>query len=210
MANLITSLRFLLLFAAIALAYEASPWLQMAAAPLLVVVFSLDGVDGLVARARGESSLFGSIFDIAVDRIVENVLWLVVVDLTSVPVWVAIVFITRGFLVDYIRSYGVRQGQAPFDLMQSLLGRFLVRGRVVRFTYAAVKMLAFTWILLIRPWPALFPELWAQWGGVFELTTAVLVYLSLALCLARGLPVIIEFMAGGADWLKPGSREPSS
>ena len=44
-------------------------------------VIGLDGVDGYVARKRNETSVFGSIFDIAIDRVVENVLWVVLADL---------------------------------------------------------------------------------------------------------------------------------
>ena len=85
MANLITLLRFLLLFLLVAMAYWASPHLQMINAPLLVLIIALDGLDGWVARRRGETSVFGSIFDIAVDRVVENVLWIVLGDLGLDP-----------------------------------------------------------------------------------------------------------------------------
>jgi CDP-diacylglycerol---glycerol-3-phosphate 3-phosphatidyltransferase len=103
MANLITLLRFLLLFLLVAMAYWASPSMQLVNAPLLVLIIALDGLDGWVARRRGETSVFGSIFDIAVDRVVENVLWIVLGDLGLIPIWVAIVFIVRGAIVDAIR-----------------------------------------------------------------------------------------------------------
>lgn len=206
MANLITSFRFLLLFLAVALAYQASPVMQLAAAPVLVLVFLLDGVDGYVARWRGEVSLFGSVFDIAVDRIVENVLWIILVDLDLVPVWVAIVVITRGFLVDYVRSYGVRRGHAPFDIMRSPAGRFLVGGRFMRISYAAVKMTAFSWILLIHPWPQLYPRLWERSADMLQTVSDILVYLAVSLCVLRGLPVIAEFLWNGSERIKSGAE----
>jgi len=95
MANLITLSRFLLLFVLVALAVQAPPTWQLVDAPLLVLIIALDGIDGYVARRRGEASAFGSIFDIVVDRVVENVLWIVLAYLSLVPLWVAIVFITR-------------------------------------------------------------------------------------------------------------------
>ena len=103
MANLITLGRFLLLFLLVTAAYEASPAWQVANAPLLLLIIALDGVDGYVARKRNETSVFGSIFDIAIDRVVENVLWVILADLGLVPIWVAIVFITRSSIVDSIR-----------------------------------------------------------------------------------------------------------
>ena len=88
MANLITLGRFILLIVLVILAYAPNPKLQLINCPLLVIVFILDGVDGYVARKRKEESLFGAIFDIAIDRVVENVLWVVLVDLRIIPVWV--------------------------------------------------------------------------------------------------------------------------
>ncbi|MFO8088902.1 MAG: CDP-alcohol phosphatidyltransferase family protein, partial [Desulfatiglandaceae bacterium] len=98
MANLITLGRFLLLMVLIVLAYAQNPNLQLVNCPLLVIIFVLDAVDGYIARKRNETSLFGAIFDIAIDRVVENVLWVVLVDLRVIPVWVAVVFLIRGFV----------------------------------------------------------------------------------------------------------------
>jgi CDP-diacylglycerol--glycerol-3-phosphate 3-phosphatidyltransferase len=192
MANLITALRLVLLFVLVALAYFASPVVQLVNAPLLILVFALDGLDGYVARKRGEQSLFGSIFDIAVDRVVENVLWVVLADLDLVPVWVSIVFITRGLLVDSLRSQAATQGETPFGMMRSPIGRFLVAGRLLRMLYGVVKAVTFGWIFLLQPWPELFPGFWARGSAALEMATAVLVYLAVALCVLRGVPVIAE------------------
>jgi CDP-diacylglycerol--glycerol-3-phosphate 3-phosphatidyltransferase len=193
MANLVTSLRLALLFVLVWMALEAPPQWQLANAPLLVVIFVLDGVDGWIARNKHEESLFGSIYDIAADRVVENVLWVVLAQLGFVPVWVALVFIARGILVDAVRSVGAAQGRSPFSLTTSALGRFLVGGRFVRAAYAALKASTFGWVFLLQPWAALEPELWALWQPRLEMVTGVLVYAAVALCLARGVPVLVEF-----------------
>jgi CDP-diacylglycerol---glycerol-3-phosphate 3-phosphatidyltransferase len=193
MANLITTLRLLLLFVLVWMAYTAPPAWQVWNAPLLVLVFLLDGLDGWVARVRHEESVFGAIYDIAADRVVENVLWLVLADLGLVPIWVAIVFITRGILVDAIRSVGASQGRTPFSLTRSGFGHFLVGGRLMRVLYAALKAAAFGWIFLLQPWPALHPVFWTEWSPVLTRITDVLVYSAVTLCLLRGLPVLIEF-----------------
>ena len=109
MANLLTLTRFLLLFVLVVMAYEAPPVVQQIDVLLLILIIALDGLDGYVARKRGETSMFGSVFDIAVDRVVENVLWIVLADLNLVPIWVAIVFITRSLLVDTIRGHAATQ-----------------------------------------------------------------------------------------------------
>lgn len=194
MANLITLLRFLLLFLLVALAYWAPPPWQLINAPLLVLIIALDGVDGWVARRRGETSVFGSIFDIAVDRVVENVLWIVLSDLGLIPIWVAIVFIVRGAIVDAVRYAAISRGETSFGGLQSPLSRVLVAGRWMRGTYGAVKALTFGWVLALQPLPALAPDFWAAWSESLHAVTAVLVLLSVAFCLVRGVPVVAEFM----------------
>lgn len=195
MANLITFSRFLLLLVLLGIVYWGSPWLQLVNAPLMVFIIVTDALDGYVARKFGEETLFGATFDIAVDRIVENVMWVVLAHLGFVGVWVPLLFIIRGSLVDAIRSKGAASGTAAFDLARSPLARFLVAGKFMRGTYAAIKAITFAWILLWQPFPELTPQLWAAWSGVITSISFVLVVLSAAFCVVRGLPVIIEFIA---------------
>ncbi len=194
MANLITLGRFLLLFLLVASAYSAPPLWQLANAPLLLIIIGLDGVDGYVARKRNETSVFGSIFDIAIDRVVENVLWVVLADLGLVPIWVAIVFITRASIVDSIRYAAISRSVTPFGSIHSGLGRLLVSGRFMRGLYGALKAAAFGWLFLIQPLPILAPQAWAGFSGAAQTIAALLVYASVAVCLLRALPVILEFL----------------
>ena len=194
MANLVTTFRLGLVFVVIAFAYLLPPVWKLINVPLLILVFALDGVDGYVARKRGEESLFGSVFDVAADRIIENVLWIALVGLDLVPVWVAILFIVRGFLVDAIRSQGAQEGKTPFGMMQSALGRWLVGGKFMRIFYAVVKAHVFCWLLLTQPLPEVVPQLWAQWSNVFHGVSNALIFAAVILCLARGIPVILEFV----------------
>lgn len=193
MANAITLCRFALLFVLVAMAYWAPPRWQLIDAPLLLLVIALDALDGWVARRRGESSAFGAVFDIAVDRVVEAVLWLVLADLGLVPIWVAILFITRGLLVDSIRYARIAEGAGVFD-MSTAVGRFLVAGRFMRGFYGALKAATFGLLFLIQPWPRLDPTGWATWGPTLEQAAAVLVAMSVAVCLLRGIPVLAEFV----------------
>lgn len=203
MANLITLLRFLLLFLLVAMAYWASPHLQILNAPLLLLIIALDGLDGWVARRRGETSVFGSIFDIAVDRVVENVLWIVLSDLGLIPIWVAIVFIARGAIVDAIRYAAISRGETAFGMMRTPLARTLVAGRWMRGGYGAVKAATFAWVLMLQPWPALYPESWIAWSPMLHSVTMALVLTSVAFCLVRGLPVIAEFVVDQKVFARP-------
>jgi CDP-diacylglycerol---glycerol-3-phosphate 3-phosphatidyltransferase len=193
MANLVTLSRFLLLFVLVVMAYRATPAWQLLDMPLLVLIIVLDAVDGYVARRRGESSVFGSIFDIAVDRVVENVLWIILADLDLIPVWVAITFITRSLVVDSIRCQGAAHGQSAFSMMRTPLGRFLVSGRFMRALYGTLKAITFGWIFMIQPWPSVFPTLWNHWAPILQAVSLTLVSASVTVCLLRGVPVVIEF-----------------
>lgn len=204
MANLITLSRLLLLFVVLWIAHLPPSWWQLTAVALLIVVFVTDALDGYVARKRNEETVFGAMFDIAVDRIVELCLWIAVANLDLAPVWVALLFVVRGSLVDAIRARQVAEsGAAPFDMLRHPLAQWLVAGRFIRGFYAAIKAITFCWLLLFMPFPHLLPDLlpgvWEQWGFLPTLVGQMLIGLSVILCLARGLPVILEFMHNFRD-----------
>lgn len=196
MANLVTSTRLLLLILVIWLAYrEPTPW-QLLNVPLMIVIFITDGLDGYIARKRNEASVFGALYDIAGDRIVELSMWIVAADLDLVPIWVPLVVIVRDVIVDTIRSSeSASKGVVPFALVQARFAKWLVAGRFMRGLYAVIKAHAFSFLLLILPLPALYPDLWRVYGAYLSGTTNFFVYLSVILCLLRGAPVIAEFVA---------------
>jgi CDP-diacylglycerol--glycerol-3-phosphate 3-phosphatidyltransferase len=195
MANLVTLSRLLLLLVVVWLFYQPITYWSFASFFLIVFIFVSDGLDGYIARKRNETSLFGALFDIAGDRIVELSLWFVAADVDLVPIWVPLVFIIRGVIVDTIRSSNaVAEGMAPFALMRSPVGKFIVAGKLVRSLYAVAKAAAFAGLALQGPFPALLPELWTSLGWVLTGLTYFFVYFSVVLCIARGLPVIAEFV----------------
>lgn len=195
MANLVTLSRLLLLIVVVALAYvPPTPW-QLASFFLILLIFVTDGLDGYVARRRNETSLFGALFDIAGDRIVELTLWIVAADTDLVRAWVPLVFVWRGVIVDTIRSSNaVAEGMAPFALMRSRVGKFIVASPFVRGLYAVIKAAAFAGLALQRPMPRFLPEIWAQLGALLTGLTYFFVYAAVLLCVARGVPVIAEFV----------------
>jgi CDP-diacylglycerol--glycerol-3-phosphate 3-phosphatidyltransferase len=196
MANLITLSRLLLMFVVIAIAYQPSSWLKLLDIPLLIFVFVTDGLDGYVARKRGEASQFGAMFDIAVDRIVELSMWVVLAHLGLAPVWVPLVFVIRGSIVDAVRARQTTATLAsPFDLMRSPIARFLVAGRFMRAFYAVMKAVVFCWLLLLQPLPDLIPQIWADWAWLLDGISTALIWFVVGLCIARGLPVVVEFVA---------------
>jgi CDP-diacylglycerol--glycerol-3-phosphate 3-phosphatidyltransferase len=171
-----------------------TPW-QFASFFLIILIFVTDGLDGYIARKRNETSLFGALFDIAGDRIVELTLWVVAADIDLVPIAVPLVFIIRGVVVDTIRSSNsISRGLSPFALMRSRIGKFLVAGKFMRVFYAVIKACAFCGLSLLPPFPVVLPRLWVYVGVPLTVLTYFFVYLSVVLCILRGLPVIIEFV----------------
>jgi CDP-diacylglycerol--glycerol-3-phosphate 3-phosphatidyltransferase len=197
MANLITLSRLVLLILVVWISYQPVGAWHFASFFLIVLIFVTDGLDGYIARKRNETSLFGALFDIAGDRVVELTLWVVAADLDLVPIAVPLVFIIRGVIVDTIRSSNsISRGVTPFALMQSPLGKFLVAGKLMRVLYAVIKACAFCGLILLPPLRAVLPGLWAYVGTPLTVLTYFFVYFAVLLCILRGLPVIVEFVHG--------------
>jgi CDP-diacylglycerol--glycerol-3-phosphate 3-phosphatidyltransferase len=210
MANLVTLSRLLLLLLVVWIfQLPPTPW-QFANFALIILIFVFDGIDGYVARKRGETSIFGALFDIAGDRIVELTLWIVTAYNGLVPIWIPLVFVIRGIIVDTIRSSdAVTQGIAPFALLRSRFGKFIVASKFMRIFYAVVKASAFAGLALQEPFPRWLPTLWGYVGAPLTGLTYGLVYLSVVLCIARGWPVVAEFVhARKRDILRrPGAKQ---
>lgn len=195
MANLLTLSRLLLLIVVIRLFYAESAAAQLANFFLIIVMFVTDALDGYFARKRNEASLFGALFDIAGDRIVELSLWIVAADNDLVPIWVPLVFIARGVAVDTIRAgHAAASGATPFGIMHSKLGKFIVAGKFMRTFYAVVKAAAFCGLAGAPAVAELFPAAWEAVGWLWRGLTYGSIYIAVVLCVLRGLPVILEFV----------------
>lgn len=194
MANLITISRFPLLIGIVLLLYTASPLARLVAAALLILSIGLDSLDGFIARARQEVSLMGSVLDIMTDRAVELVMWVVYAHLGLVPVAIPIVYILRGTVVDSLRSVHVGRGTAPFKGMQTRLGTWLVGSPWMRTSYALAKMLSFAGLAVAHALAAYAARgaVTAEAAHVVRLVFVVTSWISVAFCLVRGSPVIVE------------------
>ena len=187
-ANVITLSRLPLLVLIVILLYHPQAWSLFGALLLLPVLYLMDWLDGYVARYRDEVTELGGVLDIAIDRVVENVLWIVFAHLDKVGIWVPILFIVRSFVVDGLRSFALAKGKSAFGMMHSWWGRFLVASRTVRGLYGLSKGLAFGTLALSSAVASLGPQAqanapWLPGAEVF------LVYLSVVLCVVRGVPV---------------------
>ncbi|MEZ5585099.1 MAG: hypothetical protein R3F37_22220 [Candidatus Competibacteraceae bacterium] len=62
----------------------------------------------------------------------------------------------------------------------------------MRIFYAVVKTVAFCWLLLLPIIARLLPGFWAVWRTSLENIGAGLVWFAVAVCVARGLPVVVN------------------
>ncbi len=126
LANWITLSRFPLLAAWVGMLYLGPPAVRLAGVALLMLGLTLDTVDGIVARRMGQTTLFGSVLDIAADRTYEIVLWVCFAHAGQVHPAIPLVVIARTALTDAVRSVGVGRGQAPLAQHTGRLSSFLV------------------------------------------------------------------------------------
>jgi phosphatidylglycerophosphate synthase len=193
LANWITLSRFPLLLVIVLILYFGTPLVRLTGVALLFVGLMLDTVDGMVARKTGQTSLFGSVLDIAADRTYELVLWVCFADLDLIPIVIPLIIIARTTLTDALRSIGVGQGTAPFAQHRTALGRFLVGSTIMRTGYAVTKVVTFcglALVLALTGWSASSPA--ARAAPSLLNLLQVTAWLAVAFCVFRGLPVIIS------------------
>jgi CDP-diacylglycerol--glycerol-3-phosphate 3-phosphatidyltransferase len=192
LANWITISRFPLLLLIILILYFGSPVARLAGVVLLFLGLMLDTVDGMVARRTGQTSLFGSVLDIAADRTYELVLWVCFADLRMIPIAIPLIVIARTTLTDALRSIGVGKGTAPFAQHRTALGRFLVGSTWMRTGYAVSKVITFCGLALAQAFSG-FPGT-GMARAVPSLMTLFLAtaWIAVVFCVFRGLPVIIS------------------
>jgi CDP-diacylglycerol--glycerol-3-phosphate 3-phosphatidyltransferase len=198
-ANIITVARVgLALLCVMALWLDQSDVVCWGAIALTVYVMYLDALDGWVARKMNQDCKFGGVLDIACDRAVELLYPIVFSAMGWIPVWVPLLFLVRGTLVDSVRAHAGEKGFTAFGkqtMMQSALGKVLVASTFSRAFYNATKIVAYC--LLIAAHTRL------EANTALPAVAMGLVYFLSLLCLVRGLPVILEggniFYEGSSD-----------
>ncbi len=190
MANLVSLIRTLLGLLVISLLFIQTQTMYLACFVLTIVVIAMDALDGYLARKLNESSKLGAVIDILGDRVVEQVYWVTFLALGWLPLWVPLVVIVRGIVVDGLRSMALEQGFTAFgqsSMQQSKIGWLLVSSNFSRTTYAVAKAAAFAFLILGHT-PGFSPVV----AGNITLLGLICTYTSVAFCVVRGLPVLVE------------------
>ena len=203
MANLLTILRMILAVIAVEFVFSGRPELCFSAVIITLIVIVLDGLDGMVARALNESSKFGSVFDILGDRVVENLYWITFAVVGWVGAWVPMVVVARGIITDGLRSIALAQGYTAFGsstMMKNPVYHFLTASRFSRALYGTAKALAFLIVIVayvpnLQFFDAMSVDLFVKFTYYQPMLIKIadtLVYITVAMCVIRGIPVILE------------------
>ena len=89
---------------------DAGLWKSLIAAIVFIAISATDAIDGHLARSRGEVTTLGKFMDPLADKLLVTAALLVLVDLQVLPSWVALIIISREFIVSGIRMVAASEG----------------------------------------------------------------------------------------------------
>ena len=118
---------------------------ELLAVGVFVAASITDGIDGYLARKRGQITTLGMLLDPLADKLMVMGAFITLVQFNPriVPAWVAVIVIGREFLVSGLRSIAATEG---FTIDASDLGKLKM---VVQIVAVAAAILDHRW----RVWP---------------------------------------------------------
>jgi CDP-diacylglycerol---glycerol-3-phosphate 3-phosphatidyltransferase len=144
---------------------------ELLASALFIAASITDGIDGYLARKRGQITTMGMLLDPLADKLLIAAAFITLVQFNPslVPAWMAVVIIGREFLVSGLRSIAASAG---FTIEASDLGKFKM---LVQIVSVVAVILDHHW----KEWPVygsyFFPVHWIAFIAIW-----FMVFLSLA------------------------------
>lgn len=129
---------------------------ELLASALFIAASITDGIDGYLARKRGQITTMGMLLDPLADKLLIAAAFIVLVQFNPslVPAWMAVVIVAREFLVSGLRSIAASEG---FTIEASELGKFKM---LVQIVSVVAVILDHRW----KEWPVygyyVFPVHW--------------------------------------------------
>jgi CDP-diacylglycerol--glycerol-3-phosphate 3-phosphatidyltransferase len=109
------------------------------ASVLFILASITDGLDGYLARRRGQITTMGMLLDPLADKLMITAAYITLVHLipSIVNVWIAVIIIGREFLISGLRSIAASEG---FTIEASDLGKFKMVVQIVSIVAAILAM----------------------------------------------------------------------
>jgi CDP-diacylglycerol--glycerol-3-phosphate 3-phosphatidyltransferase len=103
---------------------------EILASILFILASITDGVDGYLARKRGQITTMGMLLDPLADKLMVTAAFIALVEFNPriVPAWIAVLVIGREFLVSGLRSIATSEG---FTIQASDLGKLKMVTQIV-------------------------------------------------------------------------------
>lgn len=122
---------------------------ELLASALFIAASITDGIDGYLARKRGQITTMGMLLDPLADKLLIAAAFVTLVQFNPslVPAWMAVVIIGREFLVSGLRSIAASEG---FTIQASELGKFKM---LVQIVSVVAVILDHGW----KEWPVIGP-----------------------------------------------------
>jgi len=144
---------------------------ELLASAIFIAAAMTDGIDGYLARKRGQVTTMGILLDPLADKLLIAAAFVALVQLNPslVPAWIAIVVIGREFLVSGLRSIAASEG---FTIEASDLGKFKM---VVQIVAVVAVILDHRW----KEWPVygsfFLPIHWVAYLAIWFMVSVSLI-----------------------------------
>ena len=114
---------------------------ELLASAIFIAASMTDGIDGYLARKRGQVTTMGILLDPLADKLLIAAAFVTLVQLNPslVPAWIAVVVIGREFLVSGLRSIAASEG---FTIEASEIGKLKT---VIQIVSVVAAILAHRW-----------------------------------------------------------------
>jgi CDP-diacylglycerol--glycerol-3-phosphate 3-phosphatidyltransferase len=108
--NTLTLLRILLVPVVVVALLDQTPHGDAIAAGVFALAAFTDGLDGYIARSRGDITTFGKLMDPLADKLLITAALVALVSLGRLEAWIAMVIIAREFAVTGLRGVAAERG----------------------------------------------------------------------------------------------------
>jgi CDP-diacylglycerol--glycerol-3-phosphate 3-phosphatidyltransferase len=121
-----------------------SPVRSFIAAILYLIASAGDGLDGYLARSRGQVSVLGKFLDPLADKLMVTAVLIFLVGLGRVPAWLVVVLIARDLAITGLRSIASTEGiiiaASPGGKVKTALQLVGITMLLVHFSYPVLGL----------------------------------------------------------------------